>query len=79
MSTLIFLDTGVVGKLIHPLVDQSKNRLAQNAESEVRESIREAIECHEWLKGLINEGYRLAICSNSTILKLDAGGILNFS
>jgi hypothetical protein len=61
MSTLIFLDTGVVGKLIHPLVDQGKNRLAQNAESEVKESIREAIECNEWLERLINEGYPVAI------------------
>ncbi|MEG5042707.1 MULTISPECIES: hypothetical protein [unclassified Microcoleus] len=61
MSTLIFLDTGVVGKLIHPLVDEGKNRLAQNAESEVKESIREAIECNEWLETLINEGYPVAI------------------
>ncbi len=61
MSTLIFLDTGVVGKLIHPLVDQSKNRLVQNAESEVRESTREAIECNEWLERLTNEGYRVVI------------------
>lgn len=61
MSTLIFLDTGVLGKLIHPLVDQGKNRLAQNAESEVKESIREAIECNEWLETLINEGYPVAI------------------
>jgi hypothetical protein len=44
MSTLIFLDTGVLGKLIHPLVDRGKTRLAQNAESEVKESILEAIE-----------------------------------
>ena len=61
MSTFIFLDTGVVGKLIHPLVDQSKNRLVQNAESEVRESTREAIECNEWLERLTNEGYRVVI------------------
>jgi predicted nucleic acid-binding protein len=61
MSTLIFLDTGVVGKLIHPLVDKGKNRLAQSPESEVRESIIEAIECKDWLEGLINKGYRVAI------------------
>ena len=61
MSTLIFLDTGVLGKLIHPLFDQGKNRLAQNAESEVKDSIREAIECNEWLETLINEGYPVAI------------------
>jgi hypothetical protein len=61
MSTLIFLDTGVIGKLIHPLVDQAKSRLAQNAESEVKESIIEAIECKEWLEKLISEGYHVAI------------------
>lgn len=61
MSTLIFLDTGVIGKLIHPLVAQSKTRLAQNPESEVKESIIEAIECNEWLEKLINEGYPVAI------------------
>ncbi|MEG4093045.1 hypothetical protein [Microcoleus sp. Pol12B4] len=61
MITLIFLDTGVVGKLIHPLVDKGKNRLPQSPESEVKESIREAIECKEWLEGLINKGYRVAI------------------
>lgn len=61
MTTLIFLDTGVVGKLIHPLVDKGKNRLAQSPESEVKESIIEAIECKEWLEGLTNEGYRVVI------------------
>ncbi len=61
MSTLIFLDTGVIGKLIHPDVEQGKTRLAQNAESEVKESILEAIECNEWLTTLINEGYPVAI------------------
>jgi hypothetical protein len=61
MSTLIFLDTGVIGKLIHPLVDQGKIRLTQNAESEVKESIIEAIECIEWLENLIKEGYPVAI------------------
>lgn len=61
MSTLIFLDTGVVGKLIHPLVDKGKNRLPQNSESEVKESIIEAIECKEWLEGLINKGYPAVI------------------
>jgi hypothetical protein len=60
MSTLIFLDTGVVGKLIHPLVDQSKTRWDQNAESKVKESILEAIECNDWLTELINEGYPVA-------------------
>ena len=57
---MIFLDTGVLGKLIHPLVDQGKTRLAQNAESEVKESIREAIECNEWLETLINKKYPIA-------------------
>ena len=61
MSTLIFLDTGVLGKLIHPDVEQGKTRLAQNAESEVKESILEAIECNGWLTTLINEGYPVAI------------------
>lgn len=61
MSTLILLDTGVIGKLIHPLVDQSKTGLAPNAESKVKESIREAIECNEWLEKLIKEGYPVAI------------------
>jgi predicted nucleic acid-binding protein len=61
MTTLIFLDTGVLGKLIHPDVDQGKNRWAQNAESEVKDSIREAIECNKWLETLINEGYPVAI------------------
>jgi len=61
MSTLIFLDTGVLGKLIHPDVEQGKTRLAQNAESEVKESILEAIECTDWLTTLINEGYPVAI------------------
>ena len=61
MITLIFLDTGVVGKLIHPLVDKDKNMLVQSTESEVKESIIEAIECKEWLEGLINNGYRVAI------------------
>ncbi|MCU0546456.1 MAG: hypothetical protein MUE44_30540 [Oscillatoriaceae cyanobacterium Prado104] len=55
MSKLIFLDTGVLGKLIHPDVEQGKIRLAQNPESEVKESIREAIECTEWLDTLIDE------------------------
>jgi len=61
MSTLIFLDTGVLGKLIHPDVEQGKTRLAQNAESKVKESILEAIECNDWLTELINEGYPVAI------------------
>lgn len=61
MSTLIFLDTGVIGKLIHPLIDKGKTRLAQSSENEVKESIREAIECNEWLEKLINEGYPVAI------------------
>ncbi|MEG3968152.1 hypothetical protein QUA00_11080 [Microcoleus sp. T2B6] len=61
MSTLIFLDTGVVGKLIHPDVEQSKTRLAQNAKSEVKESILEAIECNKWLETLINKEYSIAI------------------
>ncbi|MEG4073493.1 hypothetical protein QUA30_12435 [Microcoleus sp. Pol14C2] len=55
MSKLIFLDTGVLGKLIHPDVEQGKFRLAQNPESEVKESLREAIECSEWLDTLIDE------------------------
>lgn len=58
MTTLIFLDTGVLGKLIHPFVEQGKARLAQ---SEVKESIREAIECNEWLEKLISEGNPVAI------------------
>ena len=61
MSTLIFLDTGVLGKLIDPDVEQGKTRLAQNAESEVKESILEAIQCTDWLTTLINEGYPVAI------------------
>ena len=61
MSTLIFLDTGVLGKLIHPDVEQGKTRLAQNAEIAVKESILEAIECTDWLTTLINEGYPVAI------------------
>jgi hypothetical protein len=61
MSTLIFLDTGVLGKLIHPDVEQSKTRLAQNAKSEVKESILEASECEDWLTTLINESTPVVI------------------
>src|SRR4028118_1133969 len=61
MSTLIFLDTGVLGQLIHPDVEQGKTRLAKNAESKVKESILEAIECNDWLTELINEGYSVGI------------------
>ncbi|XZN93178.1 MAG: type II toxin-antitoxin system VapC family toxin [Microcoleus sp.] len=61
MTKLIFLDTGVVGKLIHPLVDKGKNRLNQSVQSAVKESIIEAIECNEWLETLINAEYSVAI------------------
>jgi len=61
MSTLIFLDTGVLGKLTHPDVEQDKTMLAKKAEITIKESIREAIECEEWLEKLIKEGYPIAI------------------
>lgn len=61
MSMLIFLDTGVIGKLIHPLVDNEKIRLVENPENAVKESIREAIECNEWLETLIREEYPVVI------------------
>jgi predicted nucleic acid-binding protein len=61
MSTLIFLDTGVLGKLIHPDVEQIKTRLAQNAKSEVKESSLEASECDDWLTTLINENTPVVI------------------
>lgn len=61
MSKLIFLDTGVLRQLIHPDVDRGKNRLAQNAESEVKESIRKAIKCNKLLEALINEKYPVGI------------------
>ena len=61
MSTLIFLDTGVLGKLIHPDLEQIKTRLAQNAKSEVKESILEASECDDWLTTLINENTPVVI------------------
>ncbi|MEG4248213.1 hypothetical protein [Microcoleus sp. Pol10D4] len=61
MSTLIFLDTGVLGQLIHPDLEQIKTRLAQNAKSEVKESILEASECDDWLTTLINENTPVVI------------------
>jgi predicted nucleic acid-binding protein len=61
MSILIFLDTGVIGKIIHPDSNSNYIKSTESTKDKSKKSIIEAIDCNKWLDRLINKKYPVAM------------------